>query len=84
MGDVWTSITNVSIHLAKNSDVLIAVEERILILAMHARPARASMRGLVSLEAGIGQHHNKTLRVLIGGWDRSVLFSYQLWQGGRG
>lgn len=75
MGDVGTSITNVPIHLAHDTDVLIAVEQRVLVLTI---AAGASVRSLVRLKAGIGQDDDQTLRVLVCGRDGSALLSNQL------
>ena len=61
MGDVWTSIANVTIHLSQNSDVLIAVQERVLVLAVHPRAAGSTVRGFVCFEAGVGEDDDKTL-----------------------
>lgn len=74
--DVGARVADVSIHLAHHTDVLIAVEERVLVLAVDASAAGATMRGLVSLEAGIGQDHNEPLRVLVGGRNRDVLLRH--------
>lgn len=81
MGDVGTSITNVPIHLAHDTDVLIAVEQRVLVLTV---AAGASVRSLVRLKTGIGQDDDQTLRVLVCGRDGSALLGNQLRQrGGR-
>ena len=81
MGDVGTSITNVPIHLAHDTDVLITVEQRVLVLTV---AAGASVRSLVRLKTGIGQDDDQTLRVLVCGRDGSALLGNQLRQrGGR-
>lgn len=81
MGDVGTSITNVPIHLAHDTDVLIAVEQRVLVLTV---AAGASVRSLVRLKTGIGQDDDQTLRVLVSGRDGGALLGNQLRQrGGR-
>lgn len=58
MGDVWPSITDVSIHLSQDPNVLVAVEERVLVLSVHSRATGPAMRGLVCLETGIGEYDN--------------------------
>lgn len=61
MGNIWPSITNVSIHLSQDPDVLIAVEERVLVLPMETCTTGATVRGLVCFEAGIGEDDNQPL-----------------------
>jgi len=43
MGDVGASVADVPIHLAHHPDVFIAVEERVLVLAVDTRATSASM-----------------------------------------
>jgi hypothetical protein len=60
--------------------MLIAVEQRILVLTIAAGTA---VRRLVGLKTGIGQDDNETLRVLIRRRDGSALLGYQLRKRGR-
>lgn len=83
MGDVGTGITDVPVHLAHNTNVLITVEQRVLILTVHAIAASTAVRRLVRLKTGIGQDNNEPLGVLVGGRDRRALLSNQLREGRR-
>lgn len=78
MGDVWPSIANVAIHLSQNSDMLIAVQERVLVLAMHSRAAGSTVGGLVCFEAGVGEDDDKALGVLVRRRDRCTLLGNKL------
>lgn len=82
MCNIRTSITNVPVHLAHDTNVFVAVEQRVFVV-LHARTA-AAVRGLVGLEAGIGEDDNEPLRVLVIQRDGRVLFSYQLRKSRRG
>ena len=81
--NIGTSITDVAIHLTEDADVLIAVKQGILVLPVHAGATRTAMRGLVRLEARVGQNDNKSLRVLISRGDGGLLFCNELRQRGR-
>lgn len=84
MRDVRSSIANVAVHLAHDTDVLVAVEERVLFLAVGTKPARtAAVRGLVRLKAGIGEDDNESLGVFVRVCDGDVLLGHQLWEGRR-
>ena len=78
VGDIRASVTDVSVHLPHDANVFIAVEERVLFLSLHAQAARAAMGRLVCLEAGIGEHNNESLGVLVGRWDGHVLLCNEL------
>lgn len=80
MGDVGTRIANVPIHLTHNTDVLIAVEQRILVLTV---AAGTTVRSLVGLKTGIGQNNDQALRVLVCGRDGCALLGNQLRKRGR-
>lgn len=57
MCNVGSGIADVTIHLAHDADVLIAVQEREFLVARRAaRPATATMGRFVGLQAGIRQH----------------------------
>lgn len=84
MGDVRSSITDVTVHLAHDTDVLVAVEERVLLLAVGTEAAGATaVRGLVRLEAGIGEDDNESLGVLVRMRNGDVLFGNELRKGRR-
>lgn len=79
MCNVWTGVANVAVHLPHDSNVLVAVQQRVLFILDHAwtpvgrRSSRAWVRGLVRFEAGIGKHHDQTASVLVRRGNGSVL-----------
>jgi hypothetical protein len=80
MCNIWTSITDVTIHLPHYADVFVAVKQReFLISARHSRSARISMRCLVSLETRVRQNDNESLGVLVVGRNWDMLFGSELW-----
>lgn len=83
VSDIGTGITNVSVHLAHDSNMLVAVEQRVLLLPLNTVSAGASMRGLVCLETGVGQNDNQSLRVLVCRGNRDILLGDQLRQSRR-
>lgn len=94
VSDIWSSITYVAVHFAHDSNMFVAVEQGVLLLALNAIAAGAAVRGLVCLETGIGKDNDESLRVLVGRGNRRLLFSDQLgksrgrerlsaWQDGR-
>lgn len=78
VSNVRASITDVTVHLAHDSDMLVTVEQRVLILAMHASSTSATMYSFVRFKAGIRKNHDEPLGVLVGWWDGSVLLCDQL------
>lgn len=80
VSNVGASVTDISVHLAHDTNVLIAIEERVFFLSLHAHAARAAVGRLVGLEAGVGEYHDKPLRILVGRWDGHVLLSDELGQ----
>lgn len=62
MRDIRTGIADIAVHLAHDANVFIAVEKRILVI-FHA--ITAAVGRLVGLKAGVGQHDDKSLSVLI-------------------
>lgn len=85
MRDVGSRVANVTVHLAHNTDVFVAVEKRIFVLALHAHAAgaAAAVGGLVGFEAGIGEDYDKPRGILIACSDGDVLFRDELRQGWR-
>jgi len=79
VGDVRARVGNVAIHLAHDADVLVAVEQRVLVV-LHA--IAAAVRGLVGLETGIGEDDDQALGILVVGCDGYVLLGDELWEGG--
>jgi len=55
MGDIGSGVTDIAIHLAHDTDVLVAVKQRVLVLPLHPHAASAAttIGSLVCLEAGI-------------------------------
>jgi hypothetical protein len=79
VGDVGARVRDVAVHFAHDSDVLVAVEERVLVI-FHA--IAATVRGFVGLEAGVGEDDDQALGVLVVGCDGDVLLGDELWEGG--
>jgi hypothetical protein len=77
VSDIRSSIADISVHLAHDSNVFVTVEERVLLVSDCAHSARR-VRSLVRLETGIREHHNKTLGVLVVRSNRDMLLGYQL------
>ena len=80
VGDIGACVGDVAVHLAHDSDVLVAVEERVLVI-LHA--IAATVCGLVGLEAGVGEDDDQALGVLVVGCDGYVLLGDELWEGRR-
>lgn len=80
MGNVGASIADVPVHLPHDANMLVAVEERVLVFAKSSGAVGPAVRRLVSLETGIGQDNNESLRVLVGGRNGGMLFRHELWQ----
>ena len=53
VSDIWPSVANISVHLSHDTNVLIAIQERVLFLALYAHASRSAMESLVGLEAGM-------------------------------
>jgi len=79
MCNIRSSLANVTVHLAHDTDVLITVQQRVLLVATGTA---ASAGSPVGLQAGIGENNNQTLGVLVMGRDGNVLLSDQLGQFG--
>lgn len=65
MGDVRSGMGNVSAHLGQDTLVVVAVEQRVLVLAL-GRPGAGAGAGrmLVGFEAGLLQHDDEPARVV--------------------
>lgn len=50
MGDIRSGLANIAAHLPHHANVLIAVEERVLLL-----PTVATVRRTIRFQAGVGQ-----------------------------
>jgi len=82
MCDIWSGITDVSVHLPHDADMLVAVEESVLFVLCRAGAGRRSRwttaAHLVRLEAGVGKHHDQALGVLVCGGNGYMLGGDQL------
>jgi len=80
VGDIRTRLADVTIHLAHDPNVFIAVEERILLFTA----ATAAMRRTVRFQAGVRQYDDEAFGAPVVRGDRDVLFSDKLGEfGGR-
>lgn len=73
MGDIGSSLADVSTHLPHDTNVLIAVEKRVLRFAV-----ATTMRRLVRFQTGIGEHDNQPFCVFVMGGNRRMLFRHEL------
>lgn len=80
VGDIGASFADITIHLAHDADVLIAVQQRELLVL---GAAAATGDGLVGFQTGIGEHHNQALGVLVMGRNSHMLLGDQLGELGR-
>lgn len=78
MCDVWSCVANVPVHLPHDSNMLVTVEEGVLFV--FDRAATTIMRGFVRFETCIGEDHDQSLRVFVGGCYGCVLFGHELWK----
>ena len=81
MRDIRPRFTDISVHLPHDTNVLVAVEQRVLVLT--TIPGSSTMRGTVGFQAGVGEDHDQTLGVFVVGCDRDVLLSNELGELGR-
>lgn len=77
MSDVRPGLADVAVHLAHDPDVLIAVEQRVLLIPHPARFG-PTVRGLEGFQARIRQHNNQALGVPIIGGDGHMLLGDEL------
>jgi len=64
MRDIWSSITDIAVHLPHDTDVFVTVEQRVLLIFQRA--TSPTMRCSVGLQASIGQNHYQALGIFIG------------------
>lgn len=76
MYDVRPRLTYVTTHLSHDANVIVAVEERVLVISCYAA---ASCGGLERLEGCVAQHYYESLGVLVIGSDGYVLLCDELW-----
>lgn len=80
MGYVWPRLADVPVHLAHHTNVLVAVQQRVLLLALDTHVPSAGVGGLVGFETGVREDDDQALRVLISRDDRDMLLGHQLRQ----
>lgn len=73
VGDVWSGIANVAVHLAHDANVLVAIEQRIFVVPARAQAPAPAVRRLVRLEAGIGEHDDEAFGIFVVRGDCDVL-----------
>lgn len=80
VSDIGTSLADIPVHLAHDTNVLVAVQQRVLLILRSG----AATGGPVGLQTGIGENDDQTLGVLVmrGNWD--MLLCNELRQLGRG
>lgn len=78
MSDVRSCITNVSVHLPHDANMLVAVEERVLLVPDHA--TSTAVGSFVGLETCIGEHNNQPLSIFVVGSNGSMLLCNELRQ----
>lgn len=83
MCNVRPRLADVPVHFAHDANMLVAVQKRILLLALDTHVASACVGGLIRLEAGVGQDNNQPPCVPIVGGDWDVLLRNELRKLGR-
>ena len=78
MCNVRSGVTDVSVHLAHDSDMLITVQQRVFLISCPSSPATVGCP--VRFEAGVRQNNNEPLRVFIVGGDWYMLFRNETWK----
>lgn len=81
MRDIRTGLTDIPVHLAHHTNMLVAVQQRVLLIP--TRTSTPAMGSPVGLQAGIGQDDNQALGVLVMGVNGDMLLRDQLGQLGR-
>lgn len=81
MCDIWSGVTDIAVHLAHDTNVLVAVEEGVFLVALTW--STPTMTGLVGLKTGIGEDDDEALGVFIGFGDWHMLLGDELREGGR-
>lgn len=81
MGDIRPSLTDIPVHLAHHTDVLIAIEQRVFLIP--TRAIATTMGSPICLQTGMREDDNQALCLLVIGRNRDMLFSDQLRQLGR-
>lgn len=74
--DVWSGLTNISLHLPHDSNVLVAIQQAVLVVPGAISAPRVR---LVRLQTSIAEDNDQALAVSVRGGDRDMLFSNELW-----
>lgn len=78
MGDIGSRLTDIPIHFAHDTDVLVAVEQRILLITCGSI---TTPRGRpVGFQTGVREDDDQTLGILVMGGDRNMLLRDELGQ----
>lgn len=80
MGDIRSSLADIPVHLAHDTNVLVTVQQRVLFILSRTTAAG----GPVGLQAGVGKNHNQPLGVLVVRRNGDMLLRNELRQLGRG
>lgn len=80
MGNVWARVTNVAAHFPHDTNVLIAVEKRVLVIFAGAG---AGVGSLVGLERGIGEDDDEALSIFVASRDWRGLLGNEAREVGR-
>lgn len=76
MRDIRPRFTDIPVHLPHDTNVLVAVEQRVLVLA--AIRGSAAVGGTVGFQTGIREDHDQSLGVYVVGGDGDMLFRDEL------
>lgn len=79
--DIWSGIAYIAVHLAHHTNVLVAVEEGVFLVALPW--STPTMTGFIGLKTGIGENDDEALGVLVGFGDWYMLLSDELRERGR-
>ena len=63
MGNVRTGVADVSVHFPHDTDVFVAVQQRVLFVSDHT--VATAMGGFVGLEASVGKNNDESLSVFV-------------------
>lgn len=71
VGNVRTSVADVSVHFPHDTNVFVAVQERVFFISDHT--VATAMRSFVGFEAGVGKDYDEPLGVFVCGSDGDML-----------
>jgi hypothetical protein len=79
VGDIGSSLADITVHLAHDTDVLVTVQQRVLLILATTTGGRP-----VGFQTGVGEDDDQTLGVLVVCWNGDMLLRNELRQLGRG